>query len=116
MRPEDAIRITHKIEMTEAAETFTRRRARSDLDTDKQLAYALARAVEIFGEAASKVSGETRRRLPAVAWVQAINMRHRLAHAYFGVDLDILWATATQEMPAILPLLRDALAADPPER
>jgi len=55
------------IEMTETAETFTRGRARSDLDTDKQLAYALARAVEIFGEAASKISGETRRRLPAVA-------------------------------------------------
>ena len=97
------------IEMTEAAEAFTRGRQRSDLDADKQLAYALARVVEIFGEAASKISLGTRRQLPAVAWAQAINMRHRLAHAYFGVDLDILWETATKEMPPLLPFLRDAL-------
>jgi uncharacterized protein with HEPN domain len=40
-------------------------------------------------------------------------MRNRLIHAYFDVDLDILWATAAAELPALLPLLRAALAGDP---
>jgi len=32
-------------------------------------------------------------------------MRDRLIHAYFDVDLDILWNTATIESPTLLALL-----------
>jgi uncharacterized protein with HEPN domain len=41
-----------------------------------------------------------------------IGMRNRLVHAYFDVDFDILWSTATEEIPPILPLLRASLAGD----
>ncbi len=49
--------------MIEAAETATRfvqGRTRSDLDRDPILAFALVRAIEIVGQAASKISVETR--------------------------------------------------------
>jgi uncharacterized protein with HEPN domain len=38
-----------------------------------------------------------------------VGMRNRLSHAYFDIDYDIVWRTATVEIPGILPSLRKAL-------
>ena len=38
-------------------------------------------------------------------------MRNRLIHAYFAIDHDILWRTATEELPALLPTLQALLPA-----
>ncbi len=95
--------------MVGAAETissFVAGRSRADLDTDKMLLFALIRAVEIIGEAASKVSQETRLLAPAVPWAQIAAMRNRLIHAYFDIDHDVLWRTGTEEVPTLLPQLR----------
>ncbi len=105
MRRDDAIRIGHMVEAIRAAGGFTEGRQREDLDRDRMLAFALVRAIEIVGEAASKVSPETRARHPQVPWAAIIGMRHRLVHAYFDVDHDILWTTATEAAPGLLPLL-----------
>jgi uncharacterized protein with HEPN domain len=99
------------IESAEAAASFTQGRGRADLDSDRLLAFASARAIEVFGEAASKLSAETRQALPQIPWGPMIGMRNRIVHAYFDIDFDILWSTATEEIPPILPLLRAALAA-----
>jgi uncharacterized protein with HEPN domain len=54
------------IESAEAALHFVEGRIRADFDKDMQLAFAVARAVEILGEAASKVAPETRRELASI--------------------------------------------------
>jgi uncharacterized protein with HEPN domain len=53
------------------------------------LVFALMRAVEVIGEAASKVSPETRTATPSVPWSAIIAMRNRLIHAYFDINHDI---------------------------
>ena len=109
MRPEDAIRIRHMIEAAEACGAFIADRQRADLDSDKMLLFALVRAIEIIGEAASKLSPEARSGMPSVPWVNVIAMRHRLIHAYFDVDPTIVWKTASEEIPPLLAQLRTAL-------
>jgi uncharacterized protein with HEPN domain len=52
--------------------------------------FALTRAVEIIGEAANKVSIETRTQIPGIAWPAIVGMPNRLVHAYFDMDGDIL--------------------------
>jgi uncharacterized protein with HEPN domain len=69
----------------------------------------LVRAVEIIGEAAAKVSVETRVAVPAVPWPAIISMRNRLIHACFDIDHDILWTTASREIPSLLKLLQGVL-------
>ena len=93
------------IEAAEAVGRFVAGRRRADLDSDMMLMFALARAVEIIGEAASRVSLEARSATPSVPWLAIIAMRNRLVHAYFDIDHDILWKTATEEVPALIPLL-----------
>ena len=70
-----------------------------------ELILALVKAVEIIGEAASKVSAECQKDLPQIPWRNIIGMRNRLIHAYFDVNLDILWETITEDLnPLILEL------------
>jgi uncharacterized protein with HEPN domain len=99
------------IEAAEAVATFVSGRSRADVDTDNMLLFAVVRAVEIMGEAASKVSSETRAAVPAVPWAQIAAMRNRLIHAYFDIDHDILWRTAIEEVPLLLTMLRTMATA-----
>jgi uncharacterized protein with HEPN domain len=110
MRPEDAIRLTHMIDSAEKALRFVENRSREDLENDELLTFALTRAIEILGEAASRIAPETRTSLAQVPWDAIIGMRNRLVHAYFNINLNIVWKTATEELPKLLPLLRAALA------
>jgi uncharacterized protein with HEPN domain len=95
--------------MIEAAETacsFVAGKVRSDLDADRMLVFALVRAIEIVGEAASKVSAETRNVAVDTPWTSIVSMRNRLIHAYFDVDHEVVWKTATKELPNLLPKLQ----------
>lgn len=112
MRRDDAIRIRHMIEAAEAVQRFAAGRARSDLDNDEMLEFALVRAIEIIGEAGAKVSGETRATLSAIPWAAMTSMRNRLIHAYFDIDRDILWRTAIEEIPWLLSSLRQCRLDD----
>ncbi|MCB1447600.1 MAG: DUF86 domain-containing protein [Rhizobiaceae bacterium] len=76
-----------------------------DVDEEVQLRFALVRAIEIVGEAASKISPETKASLPNIPWTKIVGTRNRLAHAYFSVDHAILWNTATVAIPELLDLL-----------
>ena len=86
-------------------------RARRDLDTDQMLLFALVRAIEIVGEAASKVSAATRQSAVDVPWNLIVSMRNRVVHAYFDIDHEIVWKTATEELPELLPKLRGLSSA-----
>jgi len=84
---------------------------RADVATNIMLAMALTRCLEILGEAASKMSADTSSRFPAIPFAKIVSMRNRLIHAYFDVNLDIVWMTVTDDLPTLLPALDDPLAS-----
>ena len=86
MTPDDAIRIRHMIEAAQTAQRFVEGRRRADLDTDKMLLFAVVQAIQIIGEAASRISSETRATTPFVPWARIVGMRNRLVHAYDEID------------------------------
>ena len=112
MRPDDAIRIRHMIEAAQTAQRFVEGRRCADLDTDKMLLFAVVQAIQIIGEAASRISSETRTTTPLVPWARITGMRNRLVHAYDEINHEVVWQTATEEIPALLPLLNPLLPAD----
>jgi uncharacterized protein with HEPN domain len=109
--PDDRIRIQHMIEAAESALEFVSGRSRGDLETDRMLLFALIRAIEIVGEAASRVSPETRQAIKEIPWPAVIGMRNRLVHAYFDINYDTVWKTATDELSDLLPRLRATVNA-----
>ena len=101
-RDEDTIRLRHMLDFARKAVQFTDGKSRSDLDADEMLAMATIHSIEILGEAARTVTGETRRRYPDVPWEAITGTRNRLAHGYIDVDLDIIWAIVTKDLPPLI--------------
>lgn len=89
------------IEACDQAAAFVAGRARGDLDDDRMLQLALVKLVEIIGEAAKAVTSVTQAEHPDVPWSEAARTRDRLTHHYFEVDLDRLWTTVTESLPAL---------------
>ncbi len=92
---------------------FVTDKTRQDLEKDAfLLGFAVVRALEIIGEAASKVTAQTRELLPHLPWHEIIGMRNRIIHAYDRVNYDVVWDTANLSVPLLIKLLEDFL---PPE-
>jgi uncharacterized protein with HEPN domain len=113
MQPDDLTRVRHMLEAAENAQHFIAGKNRADLDTDPMLLFALVRAIEIIGEAASRVSAEQRTVAAMVPWTAIIAMRNRLIHAYFDIDRDIVWRTVTEEIPSLRSQLLQLVPEDP---
>ena len=77
---------------------------------DEVLKRACARSFEIIGEAAARVSPETQAKHPEFPWSDVIGMRHRVAHGYDDINFDIVWETATIDLPALLQQLEQILS------
>jgi len=63
---------------------------------------AVIKAIEIIGEAASRVSLQTRAAHPEIPWPEVIGIRHRLVHGYFEVDLHQVWNTVRNDLPSLI--------------
>lgn len=110
MKRNDLIRLRHMLDAAKEAQGFIRNRRREDLDRDRQLVWALVKAVEIIGEAAGQLSAEAKAELPVLPWPKIIGMRNRLVHAYFDINLDILWRTIIEGLPPIVTELEQIIA------
>ena len=110
MRRDDVIRLRHMLDAAREAIVFVQGRKRADLDSDRMLVLSLVKDIEIIGEAAYQTSEETRRQLTEISWDDIIGMRHRLVHAYFDINLDILWRTAQNDLPQLSAVLEKIVA------
>ena len=99
MWKDDRIRLQHMLDVANEALGFIQDKHRSDLDKGRMLVLSLVKELEIIGEAASKVSDEIRSQNSAIPWQDISGMRNRLIHAYFDVNLDVIWSTVTKDLP-----------------
>src|SRR2546421_5416472 len=112
MLKDDTIRLQHMLDAAHDALSFITGKSRVDLDTDRMLVLSLVKSIEIIGEAASRVSTDCQTQYIDIPWPEIIAMRNRLIHAYFDVDLDIVWQTVTEELPPLVAALEKALSED----
>jgi uncharacterized protein with HEPN domain len=88
---------------------FADGKTRDDLDHDRMLILAILKDLEIIGEAAGRVSRETKQRNPTVPWDEIVGMRNRLIHGYFDVNLDVVWGTISHDLPQLLAVIETVL-------
>lgn len=65
----------------------------------------------IIGEAASRLSEDFRRRHQDALWPNIIAMRNILVHEYFGIDHEIVWRTASSEVPSLVSKIKSIMNA-----
>ena len=63
---------------------------------------AILKAIEIIGEAASRIGTETKHAHPDIPWQEITGMRNRLVHAYFEVNLKRVWDTVQSDLPRLI--------------
>lgn len=64
---------------------------------------ALVRNIEVVGEAVKNLSPEIKDAYPQIAWSQIARMRDKIAHHYFRINLEVVWKTVTDDLPALRP-------------
>ena len=105
----DESALRHMLAHAREAVAMARGRSRAELDGDRMLNLALARLIEIIGEAANRVSVARQATIPCVPWPQVVSMRNRLIHGYDSVDHDVLWAVVSRDLPALIACVAAAL-------
>lgn len=110
--PDDLTRMQHMRDACRAGLRVADGKTRESLESDETTVLALCRAIEIIGEAGSKVSKSTREAYPQIPWAEIVAMHNRLIHAYFDVDLDQVWKAVTEDIPPLVAQLEAILASE----
>jgi uncharacterized protein with HEPN domain len=76
-------------------------RGRHAFASDELIQTYVVHNLQIFGEAACKVSLEFQQLHPEIPWAKITGMRHILVHDYFQIDLEIVWAVVEKELPVL---------------
>lgn len=111
-RHNDLIFIRHMRDHAREAMDLLGSTPRSELGQSRVVQLALMQLLEIVGEAANRVSDETRLHLSSLPWRDMVGMRNRLIHGYASVNIAVLWDTIQDDLPAIVKDLESYLAQD----
>lgn len=108
----DRVRLRHMLDAAREAVEIGSGHTAADLATDRVRALALVRCIEIIGEAASRVETSSRRAISDLPWPDIIGMRNRLIHAYFDVDMALVFETVHTDLPQLVGRLERLLALE----
>jgi uncharacterized protein with HEPN domain len=99
------------IEAIDRIAHYTSGLTRDGFLADRMRMDAVVRNLEILGEAAQRMSEETRKRMPDIEWRHIIGLRNRIVHEYFGVDTAIVWEIVAHDLPPLGRRLASVLSA-----
>ncbi len=80
-------------------ERYTNDLSFDEFSKDIMVIDAVVRNLTIIGEAAKNIPEEIKLKNSDIAWSEAIGMRNKITHEYFGIDEDILWKTIKEDLP-----------------
>jgi len=93
--------LEHILENIEMIEQFSKGLTKEQLLKNKQKQYAIARAIEIIGEAVRNIPESFKNKYPNIPWKEVVGTRDKLIHHYFGIDLDIVWKIICEDIPIL---------------
>ena len=109
---DDKIYLQHIIEAIGQIEEYMTGGDLKQFSETKLLQDGVIRQLEIIGEATKNISIQTRKKAPSIPWKSIAGMRDKLIHQYFGVDIDAVWTTVTQDLPvlkkAVITLIKES--------
>ena len=103
------LRVRDILHAVERLENFTRGLTLETFVQDERTIAAGSYELVVIGEAAKNVPPEIQETVSDVPWQVMSDMRNVVAHGYFGVDLSIVWQTATTDVPKLGQPLRRLL-------
>lgn len=88
---------------------YTSELTRDEVYTDEMRFDAILRNLHIIGEAVKNLPQDWRQKHPDIPWREIAGLRDFVAHAYFALDLEILWSAIMDEVPTLLQRIQEIL-------
>lgn len=82
---------------------------RERFDQDELVQTWFIQNLQVVGEACRSLSSETRELAPNIPWKKVIGMCNVVAHAYFDIDLDVVWSAVSISIPSLKTQIRQLL-------
>lgn len=98
------------LEAIQRIESYVKGITFEQFSKDTLVIDAVVRNFEIIGEATKHVPVEIKQDYPLIKWKEMAGMRDKLAHEYFGVDVEILCRTSTTRLPTLKPFIEELLS------
>ena len=105
------VMLTEVLESIDAIHVYLDGVRHDDFAKSPLLQDAVIRRLEVIGEAANQIPETVKQRFPLVEWREITAMRNRLIHAYFSVNIDIVWSTVEQDLQGLKTQAQDMLTA-----
>jgi uncharacterized protein with HEPN domain len=81
--------------------TYTTGMTEDGFSQDRKTQDAVVRNLEIIGEASNRLSEGFRLQHPDIPWQLIRGLRNRIVHAYFGVDIQLIWEVVVDDLPPL---------------
>ena len=101
MRDDDA-RLLDMLLAAREATMFVNDLTFQEFENNRMAQMAVLKAIEIVGEAASRISSDLRTEHPEIPWSGIVGMRNRLVHGYFSINLERVWETVRRDIPRLV--------------
>jgi uncharacterized protein with HEPN domain len=109
VQTEDNVQLRKMLDYSQEAIRFNYGKKRSDLNSDKLLALASIRCIEVLGESVNAILEKLKYRYPEIPWHQISGTRERLLRSHENVDLDVIWTIVTLDLPSLVNQLEKAV-------
>jgi len=94
------------LEAIDKVERYTAGLSFAQFESNDLVVDAVIRNLEVIGEAAKYIPSHLRDRHDAVDWARVVGFRNIVIHAYFDVDVEIVWTIATQRLGELRTVLQ----------
>lgn len=84
-----------------AIERFTEGTNEATFLGNDLLQSAVLQKLSVIGEAAARLSDDTRSAAPDLPWKEIVGFRNVAVHAYFSVDWRAVFVTVTDDLPPL---------------
>jgi len=94
----DKARLKHILDAINAVEEYTRGVSFEDFRRSSEKTFATVKQLEIIGEAANRITEESRELGHEIEWSKIIGLRNILVHDYYIIDHSIIWEIVEDEL------------------
>jgi uncharacterized protein with HEPN domain len=94
----DKARLNHILDAINAVEQYTKEVSFEEFTKSSEKTFATVKQLEIIGEAANRITEDTRNLDRDIEWSKIIGLRNILVHDYYIVDHSVIWEIVEDEL------------------